>query len=34
MKKVLVASACAALLASSALAEGFFIGGEGGWFHT
>lgn len=34
MKKVLVASACAALLASSALAEGFFLGGEGAWLYS
>lgn len=32
MKKFLVAGACAASLVSSALAEGFFLGGEGACF--
>lgn len=34
MKKVLLVSSCVALLASSSFAEGFFIGGEGGWLNS
>lgn len=34
MKKFLVAGVCAASLVSSALAEGFFLGGEGAWFYS